>query len=81
MLHWNFVARHFLKPDAKVHDDLCAPTAWVMDDAPYLYGSTYALEFPIWKSTNPKVDDWIMATEPSSSELGTLPVIGACSET
>jgi hypothetical protein len=63
MLHWTFVARHFLKPDAKVYDDLCAPAAWVMDDALYLYGSTYTPNFPIWKSTNPKTDDWTMATD------------------
>lgn len=58
MLHWNFVARKFLKPWHQVYDELCAPAPFVMGDALYVIGSTYAKDFPIWKSTNPKVDDW-----------------------
>ena len=33
-----------------------------MDDALYLIGSTYTQDFPIWKSTNPQVDEWNEAT-------------------
>jgi xylan 1,4-beta-xylosidase len=65
MSRWNFVPRKFLKPDnetlktgEKVYDDLCAPAPLVMNDALYLLGSTYTQDFPIWKSTNPQVDDW-----------------------
>jgi hypothetical protein len=58
MLRWNFVPRKFLKPDAKVYDELCAPAAWVMDDALYLVGSTHTKDFPIYVSKNPRVDDW-----------------------
>src|SRR3954462_3265980 len=58
LLHWNFVPRKFLKPDAKVYDELCAPAAWVMDDALYLVGSTHTKEFPIYVSKNPRQDDW-----------------------
>ncbi|MBC8065817.1 MAG: family 43 glycosylhydrolase [Chlorobia bacterium] len=58
MSDWNFVPRKFLKPWHKVYDELCAPAVWVMDDALYVIGSTHSKTFPIWKSTNPKVDDW-----------------------
>lgn len=61
MLHWNFVPRKFLKPQHKVYDELCAPAPFVMDDALYVIGSTYSKDFPIWKSTNPRVDDWTEA--------------------
>ena len=63
MLHWNFVPRKFLHPDANVYDELCAPAIWVMDDALYVIGSTYTDKFAIWKSTNPRVDDWHQAIE------------------
>lgn len=63
MSEWHFVPRRFLKPWHKVYDDLCAPAVWVQDDALYVLGSTYAKDFPIWKSTNPKVDDWHEAIE------------------
>lgn len=62
---WTFVPRKFLQPrnlvlksGYKVHDELCAPAAFVMDDALYLIGSTYTQDFPIWKSTNPKGGEW-----------------------
>jgi xylan 1,4-beta-xylosidase len=61
MLHWHFVARPFLKPYHHVFDDLCAPAPFVMNDALFVFGSTTKLDFPIWKSTNPKVDDWTEA--------------------
>jgi hypothetical protein len=58
MVDWHFVPRHFLRPEHKVYDDLCAPAVWVMNDHLYVIGSTYADNFPIWVSDNPKVDDW-----------------------
>lgn len=61
MAHWNFVPRKFLKPWHKVYDELCAPAPFVMDDALYVIGSTYTKDFPLWKSTNPRVDDWTEA--------------------
>ena len=61
MLRWNFVPRKFLLPQHKVYDELCAPAAWVMDDALYVIGSTHTKEFPIWVSKNPRTDDWKQA--------------------
>lgn len=61
MLHWNFVARKFLKPWHHVYDELCAPALFVMDDALYVIGSTYSKDFPIWKSSNPHRDSWTEA--------------------
>ncbi|AIE87514.1 putative xylosidase/arabinosidase [Fimbriimonas ginsengisoli Gsoil 348] len=61
MLHWHFVSRKFLKPWHQVYDELCAPAPFVMGDALYVIGSTYAKDFPIWMSRNPKVDDWTEA--------------------
>ena len=61
MVRWNFVPRKFLKPQDKVYDELCAPAAWVMDDALYVIGSTHTKEFPIWVSRNPRTDDWKQA--------------------
>ena len=61
MLRWNFVPRKFLLPQHKVYDELCAPAAWVMDDALYLIGSTHTREFPIYASKNPRTDDWKQA--------------------
>ncbi|KIC94823.1 discoidin domain-containing protein [Flavihumibacter solisilvae] len=58
MLNWNFVSRKFLKSYHKVYDELCAPAVWVMGDTMLVFGSTYTRDFPIWMSTNPKVDDW-----------------------
>lgn len=62
MLNWKFVYRKFLQDDKYTHD-LNAPTAWVMKDALYVYGSTWELDFPIWKSTNPTEDDWEIAVD------------------
>ena len=61
MLRWRFVPRKFLKPHHKVYDELCAPAAWVMGDALYVFGSTYSKDFPIYVSKNPRVDDWAEA--------------------
>ncbi len=58
---WHFVSRRFLQPRHKTYDDLCAPAAWVMDDALYLLGSSHTRDFPVWVSRNPKVDDWSAA--------------------
>ena len=62
MLHWKFVSRKFLRDDKYIHD-LNAPAAWVMKDTLYVYGSTWESDFPIWKSTNPKKDDWKIAVD------------------
>ena len=58
---WTFVPRKFLKPEHTVYDELCAPAAFVLDDALHVIGSTHTREFPIWKSTDPRVESWIEA--------------------
>jgi hypothetical protein len=63
MATWNFVPRKFLKPQHKVYDELCAPAPVVMDHALYVIGSTQTRDFPIWKSVNPRVDDWSEAVK------------------
>lgn len=63
MVSWHFVPRKFLKPENKVYDELCAPAIWVMNDALYVIGSTYTKQFAIWKSTNPRTDDWTVAKD------------------
>ena len=62
MLNWKFIHRKFLR-DAKYIHDLNAPAAWAMKDTLYVYGSTWESDFPIWKSTNPTVDDWEIAVD------------------
>ncbi len=67
MANWTFVPRKFLKPQhelsqPKVYDELCAPALLVMDDALHVLGSTYTHDFPVWKSTNPRFDEWTEAT-------------------
>lgn len=62
MLHWKFVYRKFLRDNKYIHD-LNAPAAWAMKDTLYVYGSTWQSDFPIWKSTNPTVDDWEIAVD------------------
>jgi hypothetical protein len=56
--NWNFVSKSFLRPEHKVYDDLCAPSVWIQGDTMLVFGSTYARNFPIWMSTNPKGNDW-----------------------
>jgi hypothetical protein len=63
MLHWNFVSRRFLLPQHQVYDELCAPAVFAMKDALYVIGSTHGPTFPIWKSSNPTVDDWEIAVD------------------
>ena len=58
MLSWHFVPRKFLKPFHKVYDELCAPATLVVNDTLFVVGSTYTLDFPVWMSTNPRVDEW-----------------------
>lgn len=58
LIQWHFVARHFLRPEHKVYDDLCAPAVGVIGDTMLVFGSTYGREFPIWMSTNPKGNVW-----------------------
>ena len=65
---WNFVPRLFLKPYHKVYDELCAPAVFVMGDTLLVIGSTYQKNFPIWMSTNPRVDEWKEAVD--SFEVG-----------
>lgn len=62
MLNWKFVYRKFLLDNKYTHD-LNAPAVWAMKDTLYVYGSTWQSDFPIWKSTNPTVDDWEIAVD------------------
>ena len=62
MLNWKFVYRKFLRDNKYIHD-LNAPAVWAMKDTLYVYGSTWQSDFPIWKSTNPTVDDWQIAVD------------------
>jgi xylan 1,4-beta-xylosidase len=55
---WKFVSRHFLRPEHKVYDDLCAPSVWIQGDTMLVFGSTYSKNFPIWMSTDPKKNEW-----------------------
>src|SRR6476660_2976546 len=63
MLNWHFVSRSFLKPWHHVYDDLCAPATLVLGDTLLVIGSTYAKNFPLWMSTNPKKDQWKEAVD------------------
>ena len=56
--NWNFISRSFLKAYHKVYDDLCAPAVWIQGDTMLVFGSTYATNFPVWMSKNPKANDW-----------------------
>jgi len=58
LYNWNFVPKSFLRPEHKVYDDLCAPSVWIQGDTMLVFGSTYARNFPIWQSTNPKANEW-----------------------
>ncbi|WP_308992555.1 discoidin domain-containing protein [Mariniflexile litorale] len=62
MLHWKFVYRKFLRDDTYTHD-LNAPAVFAIKDTLYVYGSTWKSDFPIYKSTNPTVDDWEIAVD------------------
>jgi xylan 1,4-beta-xylosidase len=58
MLDWHFIPQHFLRPEHKVYDDLCAPAVGIIGDTMLVFGSTYGRDFPIWMSTNPKGNVW-----------------------
>ncbi|WP_420461135.1 discoidin domain-containing protein [Neolewinella sp.] len=62
MLDWTFVYRKFLLDDKYEHD-LNAPAVWAMKDSLYVYGSTWELDFPVWKSGNPTQDEWEIAVD------------------
>ena len=62
MLNWTFVYRKFLLDDTYTHD-LNAPAVWVMKDTLYVYGSTWELDFPVWKSTDPAGNHWEIAAD------------------
>lgn len=61
MLNWNFVPRKFLRPEHKVYDELCAPAVFVMGEEMYVIGSAMTKDFPIWKSSDPRTDNWTEA--------------------
>ncbi len=63
MLHWHFIHRSFLKPWHHVYDDLCAPATLVLGDTLLVIGSTYAKNFPLWMSRDPKKDQWKEAVD------------------
>ncbi len=63
MYNWNFVSRKFLKPDANVYDELCAPAAFVMKGEMYLIGSTHKPYFSLYKTKDGTTDDWEVAVE------------------
>jgi xylan 1,4-beta-xylosidase len=63
MLQWHFIHRSFLKPYHHVYDDLCAPATLVLGDTLLVIGSTYAKNFPLWMSTNPKQNQWKEAVD------------------
>ncbi len=62
MLHWQFNDRKFLLDDTYTHD-LNAPAVWVMNDTMYVYGSTWELDFPVWKSGDPVANIWEIAVD------------------
>ncbi len=69
MLHWHFLSHSFLPPGRKSiqgnrdYDNITAPAAWVMGDTLLLFGSTYTDDFPIWMSTDPKLNLWKEAVD------------------
>jgi xylan 1,4-beta-xylosidase len=58
MLHWNYVAKRFLRPWNAGYDELCAPAVGIVGDTMIIFGSTYTSKFTLWMSTNPKANDW-----------------------
>ena len=60
---WRFVPRSFLGPGDRTPDDLCAPAVWEMDGALHVIGSTHTKDFCIWKSRDPRMDDWSVAVD------------------
>ncbi len=61
---WTFVPRLFLRPRNKVYDELCAPAVGIVGDTMLVLGSSYARDFTLWISTDPKnPDSWQPAVE------------------
>jgi xylan 1,4-beta-xylosidase len=58
MLHWNYVAKRFLRPWNAGYDELCAPAVGIVGDTMLVFGSTYTSKFTLWMSTNPKANEW-----------------------
>jgi xylan 1,4-beta-xylosidase len=58
MLNWTFISKKFLRPWHHVYDELCAPAVGIIGDTMLVFGSTYASNFTIWMSTDPKAHDW-----------------------
>lgn len=58
MLNWKFIPKKFLRPWNKVYDELCAPAVGVIGDTMIVMGSTYANNFTLWMSTDPKRNEW-----------------------
>lgn len=58
MSNWTFVSRRFLRPWNNVYDELCAPAVGIVGDTMLVFGSTYAKNFTLWMSTDPKTDSW-----------------------
>jgi hypothetical protein len=58
MLNWKFIAKKFLRPWNIVYDELCAPAVGVIGDTMIVMGSTYANNFTLWMSTDPKRNEW-----------------------
>lgn len=63
LLNWKFYSRLFLNPWNKVYDELCAPAVGIIGDTVLVMGSTYARDFSIWMSTNPKGNEWSKLVE------------------
>lgn len=61
---WNFVPRAFLNPGDK-GDDSVAPAAFIMDDTLYFTSSDADGSHPIWRSRDPKQNDWEMVVRES----------------
>ena len=58
LLHWNYVAKKFLRPWNAGYDELCAPAVGIVGDTMIVFGSTYTKNFTLWMSTNPKANEW-----------------------
>ncbi len=59
MLHWNYMAKKFLRPwNTNTYDELCAPAVGIVGDTMLVFGSTYTNKFTIWMSTNPRANEW-----------------------
>ncbi len=58
MSDWKFISKKFLRPEHKVHDELCAPSLSFVNDTLLVVGSTHGKDFPLWMSTNPKKGEW-----------------------